>query len=138
MRLEFINNVTISQRGVIILETSGKSRLLAKYCSVSKLQSNFQNSRQSCAIESAALRSGLAVTVVMTAEMLDLEDNTTCELYRANYHNIHFYTVDIAKLAKKTPLGRVQFLIIITGLLVRIFLPRVSFQEEQEFRGSSL
>ena len=75
---------------------------------------HFQKFRQSCAIESAALRSGLAVTVVMTAWRLDLEDNTTCELYRANYHNVRFYTVDIARLARDTPLGQTSDNISIT------------------------
>ena len=62
--------------------------------------------RQSCAIESAASRSGLEVVVVMTASVLELGDNTTCELYRANMTNLHFFTVDLERLARNTPLGR--------------------------------
>ena len=60
--------------------------------------------RQACAAESAALRSGLGVTVVMLAQRLTLDDNTTCQLQ--SYTNIHFYSVDIEKLAVDSPLGK--------------------------------
>ena len=39
------------------------------------------NFRQACAPESAALMSGLSVTVVMLARTLTLNDNTTCQLW---------------------------------------------------------
>ena len=62
-------------------------------------------SRQACAVESAAMRSGLSVSVVMTADRLTLDDNTTCQLVRSSYGNINFYSVNIEKLAKGSPLG---------------------------------
>ena len=61
--------------------------------------------RQACAIESAAMRSGLEVVVVLTAQTLQLNDNTTCQLIMSNHSNIHFYTVDISQLALDSPLG---------------------------------
>ena len=60
--------------------------------------------RQACAIESAALRSGLEVLVVLTAKKLLLDDNTTCQLYMSRHKNIHFYTLNITSLAHNTPL----------------------------------
>ena len=60
--------------------------------------------RQACAIESAALRSGLEVMVVLTASKLELDDNTTCQLYMSGHTNLHFYTVNISSLALNTPL----------------------------------
>ena len=45
------------------------------------------------------------MVVVITAERLDLDDNTTCQLIRSHHSNIHFYTVDIKRLASQTPLG---------------------------------
>lgn len=66
---------------------------------------HFLNFRQGCAIESAAMRSGLNVMVVMTFPKLHLDDNTTCQLYMSNYKNIQFYTVDVERLAIGSPLG---------------------------------
>ena len=85
--------------------------------------------RQSCAIESAASRSGLEVVVVMTASVLELGDNTTCELYRANMTNLHFFTVDFERLARNTPLGRPkgQEMYNSYNFLVRIIFPLGSF-----------
>ena len=51
------------------------------------------------------MRSGLEVVVVLTAQNLELDDNTTCQLVMSNHSNIHFYTVDISQLALDTPLG---------------------------------
>lgn len=74
--------------GVIMAETAGKSRL---------------KSRQACAVESAARRSGLPVYIIMTSPVLTLKDNTTCQLYRSNL-SIHFYTVDLETFTIGTPL----------------------------------
>ena len=41
---------------------------------------------------------------MVTAAKLELDDNTTCELYRSGLTNIHFYTVNITSLALNTPL----------------------------------
>ena len=38
-------------------------------------------SREGCALESAARNSGLGVVMVRVGEMLDLGDNTTCQIY---------------------------------------------------------
>ena len=51
------------------------------------------------------MRSGLEVVVVLTAQNLELDDNTTCQLVMSNHSNIHFYTVDISQLALDSPLG---------------------------------
>ena len=51
------------------------------------------------------MRSGMDVIVVMTFPRLHLDDNTTCQLYMSKYNNIHFYTVDVERLAKESPLG---------------------------------
>ena len=51
------------------------------------------------------MRSGLSVSVVMTADKLTLDDNTTCQLVISSYGNIKFYSVNIEKLAKGSPLG---------------------------------
>ena len=39
------------------------------------------SSREGCALESAARNSGLHVVMVRVGELLDLRDNTTCQLY---------------------------------------------------------
>merc|ERR1719244_1638252 len=61
-----------------MIETSGRSIL---------------KSRQACAVESAARRSGLPVHIILTSSILNLEDNTTCQLYKSDL-KIYFYTVD--------------------------------------------
>ena len=45
------------------------------------------------------------VMVIMTSTTLDLDDNTTCQLYMSAYNNILFYTVNIEELALGSPLG---------------------------------
>ena len=62
------------------------------------------NSRQACAVESAALRSGLPVHMIIFSPVLHLRDNTTCQLYQSKYP-IKFYTIDVEKFAQNTPLG---------------------------------
>ena len=53
------------------------------------------------------MRSGMNVMVIMTSTTLDLDDNTTCQLYMSAYNNIHFYTVNIEELALGSPLGMI-------------------------------
>ena len=72
-----------------MMETSGRGTL---------------DSRQACAVESAAMRSGLTVHLVMFSTQLDLMDNTTCQLYMSN-NNIKFYTIDVEAFSVNTPLG---------------------------------
>ena len=74
---------------VIMVETSGSASL---------------DPRQACSVESAALRSGLGVVVVMMSERLDLTDNTTCFLINSDL-NIQFYTVNLTRLALNTSIG---------------------------------
>ena len=42
--------------------------------------------------------------MVLTASKLELDDNTTCQLYMSGHSNIHFYTLNITSLALNTPL----------------------------------
>ena len=51
---------------MFFLETAGRSWLTP---------------REACALESAARNSGLNVVMVRVGELLDLRDNTTCQLY---------------------------------------------------------
>ena len=60
-------------------------------------------SRQACAVESAAMRSGLSVNVIIFSQVLDLRDNTTCKLYKSNY-SIKFYSIDLETFTQDTPL----------------------------------
>ena len=76
-----------------MMETSGRGTL---------------NSRQACAVESAAMRSGLTVHMVMFSSLLDLDldlDNTTCQLFMSN-NNIRLYTIDVESFSADTPLGK--------------------------------
>ena len=77
---------------VIMVETSGSASL---------------DPRQACSVESAALRSGLGVVVVMMSERLDLTDNSTCFLINS-YDNIQVYTVNLTNLGRNTSLGQPQ------------------------------
>ena len=61
-------------------------------------------SRQSCAVESAARRSGLPVHVIIFSTVLELDDVITCNLYNSNLP-INFYTIDVDSFTKNTPLG---------------------------------
>lgn len=60
---------------LFFLETSGRSTL---------------DSRQACAIESAARMSEMNVIVTIRNETLSLDSNVTCQLYK-HYSNIQFY-----------------------------------------------
>ena len=72
-----------------MMETSGRGTLSARYA---------------CAVESAAMSSGLAVHLVMFSSQLDLSDNTTCQLYMSK-NNIKFYTINSETFAVGSPLG---------------------------------
>ena len=84
-----IDQVSSIENGLFMMETSGRGTL---------------NSRQACAVESAAMRSGLVVHMVMFSSQLDLRDNTTCQLYMSN-NNIKFYTINVKAFAAGSPLG---------------------------------
>ena len=83
------DQVSSIENGLFMMETSGRGTL---------------NTRQACGVESAAMRSGLSVHLLMFSSQLDLRDNTTCQLYMSN-NNIKFYTVDVVALSENTPLG---------------------------------
>jgi len=86
--LKRIDEVSSINNGLFMMETSGRGTL---------------KTRQACGVESAAVRSGLSVHLLMFSPELDLRDNTTCQLYMSN-NNIQFFYVDVAALAKNTPL----------------------------------
>ena len=59
--------------------------------------------RQSCSVESAAIKSGLVSKVLFKSANLDLsKSKTLCEIYY-NYKNVEFYHVDFAELFLDTP-----------------------------------
>ena len=87
MCLDLLSSLPYS---VIMVETSGRPRL---------------SPRQACAVESAARRSGLQVTLVMVSSQLDLADNTTCHLVNSDVsHKIKIFTVDMERISRETPL----------------------------------
>ena len=90
MKICLQDEVSSIENGLFMMETSGRGTL---------------NSRQACAVESAAMRSGLTVHMVMFSSLLDLRDNTTCQIYMSN-NNIRFYTIDVESFSADTPLGR--------------------------------
>ena len=76
------------QDQAFFLETSGKS---------------FLDGRQSCSVESAAVKSSLVSKVLLKSQVLDLsKSKALCELYY-NYGNVEFYYVDVAELFRNTP-----------------------------------
>ena len=82
------DQVSSVENGLFMMETSGRGTL---------------NSRQACGVESAAMRSGLSVHLLLFSSELNLRDNTTCQLYMSG-NNIKFYTVDVVDFARNTPL----------------------------------
>ena len=84
------DEVSSVENGLFMMETSGRGTL---------------NSCQACAAESAAMRSGLTVHMVMFSSLLDLRDNTTCQLCMSN-NNIRFYTINVESFSADTPLGK--------------------------------
>ena len=91
--LQYITDqISSIENGLFMLETSGRGTL---------------NTRQACAVESAAMRSGLVVHLVMLSTHLDLRENTTCQLYMSN-NNIRFFTIDLPAFAIDSPLGKIM------------------------------
>ena len=84
------DQISSIENGLFMMETSGRGTL---------------NPRQACAVESAAMRSGLVVHLVMFSTHLDLRENTTCQLFMSN-NNIRFYTIDLPAFASDSPLGK--------------------------------
>ncbi len=99
-----ISNSATIEKSIIMLETSRNPWLIARCTNFKGLTPSLVVLRQACAAESAALRSGLGVTVVMMTQRLALDDNTTCQLW--SNPNITFYSVDIKRLAVDSPLGK--------------------------------
>ena len=64
--LQNIEDVSLGEDNIFFIESSPKEVL---------------SSRESCALESAARNSGLRVVMVRVGRMLDLRDNTTCQIY---------------------------------------------------------
>ena len=90
--LQYITDqISSIENGLFMLETSGRGTL---------------NTRQACAVESAAMRSGLVVHLVMISTHLDLRENTTCQLYMSN-NNIRFFTIDLSAFTIDSPLGMI-------------------------------
>ena len=79
------------------------------------------------------MRSGLSVSVVMLADKLTLDDNTTCQLVRSSYQNINFYSVNIEDLARGSPLGiKAVCLIYIYSLLPESFFHDASYNKSHD------
>ena len=66
IELQNIEDVSLGEDNIFFIESSPKELL---------------SSRESCALESAARNSGLMVVMVRVGRMLDLRDNTTCQIY---------------------------------------------------------
>ena len=66
IELQNIEDVSLGEDNIFFIESSPKELL---------------SSRESCALESAARNSGLGVVMVRVGRMLDLRDNTTCQIY---------------------------------------------------------
>ena len=66
VKLPNISDQPVGEDNIFIIESSPREVL---------------SSRVGCALESAARNSGLHVVMVRVGELLDLRDNTTCQLY---------------------------------------------------------
>ena len=66
IELQNIEDVSLGEDNIFFIESSPKEVL---------------SSRESCALESAARNSGLRVVMVRVGQVLDLTDNTTCQIY---------------------------------------------------------
>ena len=107
VKLQNIADLSSIEYGVFMMETSGFHPLILMikisiHC-IDKGRGKL-GSRQACAVESAAKRSGLPVHVIIFSPVLHLRDNTTCELYKSKYP-IKFYTIDVETFTINTPLG---------------------------------
>jgi len=88
VELPSIDHISSIENGLFMMETSGRGTLSPRYA---------------CSVESAAMRSGLVVHLVMFSSQLDLRENTTCQLYMSN-NNIKFYTINVENFAADSPL----------------------------------
>ena len=60
------------------------------------------SSREGCALESAARNSELAVVMVRLGQMLDLRDNTTCQLYTRSDHQVSLsYNMTLTQIPRE-------------------------------------
>ena len=85
IHLSKFNRSQSQEDQLFFLETSGKT---------------FLDARQSCSVESAALKSGLVCKVLLKSETLNLsKSESVCELFY-NYDNVQFYTIDFGELLK--------------------------------------
>ena len=66
IKLDDIEDHEIGEDNIFMIESSPKETL---------------SSREACALESAARNSELQVVMVRVGQLLDLQDNTTCQLY---------------------------------------------------------
>ena len=73
---------------IFFLETSGKSYLSPRQC---------------CAIESAALRSGLTVQVLLCSKFLDINLSICTHSLHDLVNNITFYSVNLERIFNDTP-----------------------------------
>ena len=74
VRLENLPEQDLGEDRIFMIESSPKEVL---------------SSREGCALESAARNSGLGVVMVRVGQLLDLRDNTTCQLYtRSQYSRL--------------------------------------------------
>ena len=78
------------QSSLFLVESSGRRTL---------------NARQACAVESAALQSGMEVILVVKATQLDLKDNTTCYLFMKK-NTVKIYSIDVEAFSLNSPLGK--------------------------------
>ena len=84
IKLDDIEDHEIGEDNIFMIESSPKETL---------------SSREACALESAARNSELQVVMVRVGQLLDLQDNTTCQLYsRYICLIVHYYTQIVLSL----------------------------------------
>ena len=87
LKLDDIEDHEIGEDNIFMIESSPKETL---------------SSRESCALESAARNSELQVIMVRVGQLLDLQDNTTCQLY-SRYKFLLFFIILSNKTVLKVP-----------------------------------
>ncbi|XP_075239897.1 lactosylceramide 4-alpha-galactosyltransferase-like isoform X2 [Convolutriloba macropyga] len=85
----------VESRQIFYIETSYKKSLRGRQC---------------CVIESAVLNSELKPKVLMTANYINLTENSNfCQLVMSYYpHSLEFYTMDTLEILKGTPLEGIE------------------------------
>ena len=76
---------------MFFLETSGRSWLTP---------------REACALESAATSSNLRVNIIFLSEFVDLNDNSTCAIFKL-IPSVNFFTIKLRDAFVDTPLHRI-------------------------------